>query len=70
MADCADLGNGFSAAPRAEHAVLLPRRFENTIAFLQHRSFFRDSQRLATFDRMGKSDRGHVLPVSMPVFWT
>ena len=62
MADGPDFGNGFSAAPLAEHAILLRRRFKHTITFLQHGSSFRDSQRLATFDRMGKSDCGHVSP--------
>ena len=64
-ADCPAFANRFSATPLAEHAILLRRRFKHTIAFLQHRSFFRNSHRLATFDRMGKSDRGQVFNSSV-----
>ena len=54
MADGADFGDGFSATPLAEHAILLRRRFKHTITVLKRGSSCGDSQRLATFNRPGE----------------
>ena len=62
MADGADFGNGFSATPLAEHAILLRRRFKHTITVLQRGFPFGNSHRLATFNRPGEFDCGHVSP--------